>query len=168
MVGTWILATDRGWRSGKQAAFPRWWYSIAKTRRPDTNSSTPVPVHLGMKLYCWYTPRLAAQSRENKMRYLKTSPRSIGSSQCFHIGTVCWSWSCAFFSYSIHSNSIRSNCKLQPDTDKAVTMLFCPWSHLLRQMVISVNFCNGRKQSSFLSLSQCNAMINGSAIGHAS
>ena len=58
------------------------------------------------------------------MRHLKSSTRNIESSQCFHIGAVCWSWSWnwAFFSL-IHPNS-----ELQPvhtDTDKTVTMFYC-------------------------------------------
>ena len=42
------------------------------------------------------------------MRHLKTVPRNIGSSQCFHIGAVCWSWSSAVFS-SLNPSELQTS-----------------------------------------------------------
>ena len=75
------------------------------------------------------------------MRHLKTVPRNIGSSQCFHIGgAVCWSWSWAFFSSLNPSAELQTSISLYRHWQSCyhAMLLFWPWPHQLRQMVISV------------------------------
>ena len=113
-----------------------------QTRRHTKTKETPVPVYHGMKLHCCCTLHLAAQSiwekGGQKWDIWRLVQETSGAAKKF-ILELCAGVGAEHS--SVHS--IHPNCILQPvhtDTDKAVTMLllFCPWRHQLRQMVISV------------------------------
>ena len=115
-----------------------------QTHRHTKTKERPVPVYLGMKPHCCCTLHLAAQSiwkkGGQKWDIWRLVQETSGAAKvsilelCAGVGAE---------HSSVHS--IHPNCILQPvhtDTDKAVTMLllllFGPWWHQLRQMVISV------------------------------